>query len=664
MNEFNEYILQARARQRRFYLVVLSSVIGAFIVLFILFGTMRVTAVEILPQDASETADIDIQKGIGFSIGNKAYTFTSSLSLEVSARGFRTETLEVPPGHRGVLRVELQELPGKLLVATRPANDATRWLLDGRLIAVSRALETELMPGSYALEIDNLYHEKKVINVDMVRGEENSLMIELSPVQGEMEILSVPAGMPVTIDGESRGVTPLQGPYEGGKYAIEIVTADFETVSDQIEITNTAPSATRNYQLAPKKAYLDFDLAPVGGDLILNGLKVEQASPVAIDAGVPNTVAYYKRGYFPESRDVMLAPAETKTISFDLRAETGKVEISSTPASDVFIGGKRIGKTPLSISLPALTQKVTLSRKGYRSVTKTITPSSTKTTKVTASLVDEESARLAEAKQRYKNSLGIEFKLFIPSEFNMGAARHEKGQRANEFERHVVLKKPFYIGTTEVTVQQYSQFRKPPGLASSGNHPVTSISWLEAAEFCNWLSSREKLSGFYVIRNGELVGINTAANGYRLPSEAEWEWLARKAGRKIQTKFTWGDDLVIPRGTGNIADETAKNLVNIYVPNYNDGYAKLAPVGSFKTDLAGLYDMTGNVSEWVHDYYSLVPPKGKTREIDPLGDKSGSNHVIKGSNWRSGTLTELRASFREGATSGRDDTGFRVARYL
>ncbi len=73
--------------------------------------------------------------------------------------------------------------------------------------------------------------------------------------------------------------------------------------------------------------------------------------------------------------------------------------------------------------------------------------------------------------------------------------------------------------------------------------------------------------------------------------------------------------------------------------------------------------MAGNVSEWVHDVYSIVPP-GHVVVRNPLGEKRGNAHVVKGANWRSGTLTTLRPAFREGLTGGRDDVGFRVGRYL
>lgn len=663
MSKFSIELVRARRRQRRLYLVLVASVIVIAFMLFIMFKSMNVITIEVIPEEISGVAAIELQSGLGFLIGRKVYTFTETSSLSVSAQGFQTRIVEILSEKDKFLRVQLIELPGKLQVQTRPSTEATRWLLDDELVKVGKSLSTELMPGDYALQIDSPYHEKKTVDINLVRGDDKKLLIELSPVQGEIEVQSVPGDMPVTIDGEVRGNTPFSGQLDGGKYTIQIMADDYETITDPIEVTNRSSRVIRNYRLLPKKAYLDIALVPTGGDLLINGLKVDQVSPVKVDSIVSNTIVYFKAGYLPGSRTVTLAPGEKKNIAFNLSAEMGKVNINSSPVAEVLINGKTKGKTPLTLSLLAVKQKITLSQKGYRSVTKTVTPSSKKTTQIDVTLASEQQARLSEAKPKYRNKIGMELQLFVPSAFKMGAARHEKGQRANEFERDIVLTRPFYAGVTEVTVQQYSRFKKPP-VPSAGNAPVSSISWLEAAEFCNWLSSQEQLSKFYNINNGKLSGINKMSNGYRLLSEAEWEWLARKAGRKSQTKFTWGNEMIIPPGSGNIADESARSLVSVYVPDYNDGYAELAPVASFKPDQAGIYDLTGNVSEWVHDYYSLLPPAKKVKEVDPLGGERGTNHVIKGSNWRSGTLTELRASFREGAVKGRDDTGFRIARYL
>jgi formylglycine-generating enzyme required for sulfatase activity len=87
-------------------------------------------------------------------------------------------------------------------------------------------------------------------------------------------------------------------------------------------------------------------------------------------------------------------------------------------------------------------------------------------------------------------------------------------------------------------------------------------------------------------------------------------------------------------------------------------------VGSFPPEISGLFDLTGNVSEWVHDFYSLQPPDRRQVELNPLGPEFGDSHVIKGSSWKSGTRTQLRAAYREGGSSGSDEIGFRIGRYL
>jgi formylglycine-generating enzyme required for sulfatase activity len=279
-------------------------------------------------------------------------------------------------------------------------------------------------------------------------------------------------------------------------------------------------------------------------------------------------------------------------------------------------------------------------------------------------MLTEYQARLQEAPREYTNQAGIKLKLFvIEDEFIMGAPRSEKGQRANEFQRKIKLNKPFYAGLHEVTNGQYGQY-KPQKAVGSAGAPVTSVSWQEAAAFCNWLSAKEKLRPFYTIAGGQVTGFDLNADGYRLLSEGEWEWLARKAGKGQQTIFTWGNDTVIPPKVTNVADESAQGQVKVYVPNYNDGYSGVAPVGSFNREPSGLYDMAGNVSEWVHDVYSIMPPPEGKIVGNPLGEQRGDSHVVKGANWRSGTITTLRPAFREGLTAGRDDVGFRIGRYL
>ena len=95
------------------------------------------------------------------------------------------------------------------------------------------------------------------------------------------------------------------------------------------------------------------------------------------------------------------------------------------------------------------------------------------------------------------------------------------------------------------------------------NFPVNNISWFEAATFCNWLSKKENLEEFYIFKKNKLIDFNSSSNGYRLLTEAEWEWLSRKANKKERTIFSWGDSFEIPENYLNIADESTRGTQEI-----------------------------------------------------------------------------------------------------
>jgi len=659
----SEALLRARIRQKKLYsIAALLLLTSAFFILG-LIGFSNATVIRILPETARETAVLDMDGGIGITMGHTVYSLSENPAIKVSATGFRhlRKTLQASETG-GVVTLELTELPGQLLMSTRPSPDNTRWFIDGQMVAVARALKRDVFAGKHIVGIDSPYYRKKNIPITMERGKTLERVVELQSISGRLNINTVPAGASIRINGNLAGVSPLSLNRTGGKYHLEVVDGDYRTISEDVEITNAENVIERDYHLALKNAWLHVRVLPPGGTLLLNGKAVSPTAPLAIRALVKNSLVYMKDGYFSRHRTLSAAPGSKRNVSFHLKPEAGKVSFFSTPNAMVSVDGKDTGETPLVMSLSAVPHRIELHKNGYRAYKQTITPSSKSAQEIRVALRTELQARLAEAPETYRNSAGIDLKIFRPGDvFIMGAPRSEKGQRANEFLRTVKLTRPFYISTHEVTRSQYVKFRKAPG---AGNEPVSSISWIEAAQYCNWLSRKEKLTPFYDIRSGRLHGFSRASDGYRLPSEAEWEWLARKAGKSGETRFTWGGDTTIPPKSGNIADEYAKGKTSYYVPNYSDGYAGLAPVGSYPPEKSGLYDMTGNVSEWVHDVYSLIPPDGQQTEIDPLGARTGDTHTVKGSNWRSGTITELRASYREGEKNGRDDIGFRVARYV
>ena len=230
----------------------------------------------------------------------------------------------------------------------------------------------------------------------------------------------------------------------------------------------------------------------------------------------------------------------------------------------------------------------------------------------------------------------------------------------------MALQRLFYLGIKEVSNAQFKAFASGHDSGAyedqplnKDDQPVAMVSWHDAARYCNWLSRQENLPLFYAEEFGKVTSFNPSATGYRLPSEAEWAWAARHQENGELLRFPWGEALPPPNRHGNYADRSAGHLVGRIIFGYNDNYAVAAPVGTFEANAKGIFDLGGNVAEWVNDFYQHPAPEN----TPPLGPAAGEYHVIRGSSWMHGTTTDLRLSFRDYGADGRRDLGFRIARF-
>ncbi|HOD54935.1 MAG TPA: bifunctional serine/threonine-protein kinase/formylglycine-generating enzyme family protein, partial [Candidatus Cloacimonadota bacterium] len=173
------------------------------------------------------------------------------------------------------------------------------------------------------------------------------------------------------------------------------------------------------------------------------------------------------------------------------------------------------------------------------------------------------------------------------------------------------------------------------------NHPVDSVSWFDAIRFCNLLSEKEGLDPVYLINDFE-VNCNWQADGYRLPTEAEWEFAA-KGGNQSKGYFYSGSNKLDEVGwyDGNSGNQTHE-------------------VGTKKANELGIYDMSGNVWEWCWDWYDRY---SSSAETNPRGATSGSNRVNRGGSWDYGD-GYCRVAYRDRINPGRSRyrLGFRLAR--
>jgi formylglycine-generating enzyme required for sulfatase activity len=258
-----------------------------------------------------------------------------------------------------------------------------------------------------------------------------------------------------------------------------------------------------------------------------------------------------------------------------------------------------------------------------------------------------------------------------PGRFSIGASRREPGRRANENLREVELTRGFYIAVAPVTNAQFRAFDPAHRSGEVGRyglngdrHPVVRVRWEQAVAYCNWLSEQEGLPAAYRRVGESWEPVLPRTGGYRLPTEVEWAWAARYAGRPAEPpRYPWGGALPPPERSGNYADESARDLLGAVIPRYEDGFAVTSPVGSFPPNALGLHDVGGNVAEWIEDFYGVYPPS-EALLVDPQGPASGRFRVIRGSSWMHHGATELRLSYRDYGDEPRPDLGFRIARDL
>ena len=672
----------ASADTRRFHYRFhwLHGVIAVFGTAAVISAWFVLTARSVLIDVEPITAEVQIEGGFALQLGQRRLMRSGDYEITLRNEGFHdlVQALNIDDAAAQTHSYTLAKLPGIVTITSAPI-DGARVLIDGVDVGTTPLADLDVEPGTHTLTLsaERYLDASQTIEIEG-RRQRQEFSSRLNPAWATVSFTTVPAGAELLVDGESQGTTPLNAEILQGRREVMLKLSGFKAWQERVELSAGENRVIPPVTLEPADGLAFIQSTPTGASVTIGGeFKGQTPLEVALAPNTPHDITFFKNGYESAQQRLVTQPEGESQVSVTLTPVLSNVSIETTPnGAELFIDGQNRGSANQTLALMAISQRVEIRKPGFVPYEAEFTPRPGLEQVLRVELQSLEEARIAAIEPLIVNPAGQRMSLLNPDAFTMGASRREAGRRPNEAIRDVVLERPFYMSFNEVTNAQFRLFDSEHSSGTSNGmtlnneqQPVVRIRWEQAAAFCNWLSEQEDLPPFYELaedEEGELqfVSVNPESHGYRLPTEAEWAWAARRDNTAPNgvRKYSWEGELPPPSSAANLADVSTRAFLGDILFDYDDRTPLTASVGSFAPNQHGLYDLAGNVAEWVHDFYGASGSLSVER--DPLGPEAGQFRVIRGSSWAHGAITELRLSFRDFGELARDDVGFRVARYL
>jgi formylglycine-generating enzyme required for sulfatase activity len=648
---------------------------GAFALLAVL-GWFAFTAKSVALQVEPATAELrlpgtffKVQIGERFLLRSGRHRVVAELPgyypLETS--------IEVGPLADQTIDLALTKLPGIVTVVAEPAV-AAEVIVDGESRGTTPLADLSLTPGPHRLEVNAQRYLPAARDIEVQGGgERETVTVELTPDWAVVTLRTDPPGATVLVDGVEAGVTPAEVEMASGQREVEVRLAGYNAWSSKLQIVANQPQQLPDIALAVADGRVDLASVPSDASVSVNG-EFRGRTPLSLrlPPGRTHRVALSKPGYDTATRELSVGADSGRRLEIELAAQYGDIEVTSTPPSvEIWVDGERVGTTPTTLKLTAVPHVVELRQAGFTVERAELTPRPGFPQRLERALTALDTSSGGGFANVLRSSAGHELKLIPAGQFTMGSSRREVGRRSNEALKPVRITRAFYLSAREVTNAQFRAFKPSHdsgefnGEALNGDdQPVVNVTWDDVAQYLNWLSVKDGLQPVYEERGNGWVAVRPLRNGYRLPTEAEWEWAARFAGQTAALLYPWGEAMPPPDRSGNYADVNAASVLPTTLVTYDDGNAVSAPVASYAPNAFGVYDLGGNVAEWVQDVYVADAVESTVRVDDPLGPESGRLHVVRGASWRSATVADLRLAARGSGFEPRPDLGFRIARNL
>ncbi len=513
--------------------------------------------------------------------------------------------------------------PAALTITADPPEAMV--VLDGEM-KHSPAQFDRVKPGLHTAHVMSGGFDAAEVRVNVIAGQRvTPPRVTLARSHGVLRLTSAPAGAEYTLLQSAKVMGQGKCPAElaslpTGEYDVRFNLGE-RVQLQHLEVKREEP-AVAAAEFGSGKIHITSD--PAGAEIMADGYVAGQA-PLDLDLpeGRHEFIASYRT--WPEQRASVDAVRDAPAAA-DFRFLRGSLKITSAPTGATVLANKvEIGKAPLLLEdLEPGSINYDLRLSGYR------------TLHVTAEIKPGEQS-------------------FLGERLVQRAAPQPGHPWENTLNMRFAPVDGILVGIWPVRVRDFDAFCQatartptPPDFQQDPSHPVVRVNWDDATAFCEWLTQKELHAG--QLETGQL---------YRLPTDAEWSQavgLPPESGSTPEERdgklheFPWGQKWPPPAAVGNYADSSLKQRGFPKISGYRDGYAQTSPVGSFAANRYGLYDMGGNVWQWVQDSY-----KG--------GSAGGKDWgVLRGGSWATSAQAELRSSYRNVIDRTERDVifGFRV----